>query len=240
MFGHDRGAFTGAVAQKDGLFKTAANGTVFLDEIAELPQQLQVKLLRFLQEGEIKRVGSTETIKIDVRVLAATNKKLSEMVESGQFRSDLFYRLNVIQLTMPPLRERRKDIPLLIKHFIKKYAAKLQKEISDVSPETLSALENHSWPGNIRELENTIERSVALAFGKVISLYDLPPNLQQAAPNGADSLKTGQRLTLKELEKKYILESLEAFDWDYDQVCKELAIGRTTLGRKLKEYNLEN
>ena len=243
LFGHERGAFTGAVAQKKGLFETADNGTIFLDEIGELPQQLQVKLLRFLQEGEIKRVGSNETIRLNVRVLAASNRDLAKMVEEDTFRSDLFYRLNVIQLTIPPLRERTADIALLSRFFIKRYSQKLNKEINDIAPEALQALTEYAWPGNIRELENTMERCVALAFGKTISFHDLPPNLQRESAPAAKSMSPREnegRMTLKELEKNYILETLEACDWNYEQVCKELAIGRTTLWRKLKEYDLEN
>ena len=240
LFGHVRGAFTGAVAQKAGLFESADSGTIFLDEIGELPQHLQVKLLRVLQEGEFKRVGSTETTRVDVRVLAATNKNLEDMVPEGTFRSDLYYRLNVIQLTVPPLRERQEDIPLLVKHFIRKYAQKLKKDVIGIAADAQEAILAYAWPGNIRELENAIERSVALAFGNMISCYDLPPaiyNSGQKAVSGNGAVPEAP-LTLKELEKKHILETLEACDWNYELASKQLAIGRTTLWRKLKEYQV--
>ncbi len=240
LFGHVRGAFTGAVAHKQGLFEAANTGTLFLDEIGELPQHLQVKLLRALQEGEIKRVGSNETIKIDVRVLAATNKNLAEMVEAQEFRSDLYYRLKVIQLTIPPLRERVSDIPLLAKYFVRKFGEKLRKDVASIVPEALELLTAYPWPGNVRELENAIEHSVALAFGSNISVQDLPHNLQATPPpTVANGQFLGKRLTLKALEKQYILETLNACEWNYEQVCKFLAIGRTTLWRKIREYDLE-
>ena len=240
LFGYVRGAFTGAVSTKQGLFEAADAGTIFLDEIGELPPHLQVKLLRVLQDGEIKRVGSNETIRVDVRVLAATNKDLEEMVSKGDFRSDLFYRLNVIRLTIPPLRERKKDIPLLAEHFVRHFSRKLQKEVIFISPEALQALERYHWPGNVRELENVIERAVALAIGKTITMYELPPNVQHYSPEVSHSQLSEpvEQMTLKELEKKFILQTLEACDWNYEQACRQLAIGRTTLWRKLREYNI--
>ncbi len=240
LFGHVRGAFTGAIAQKQGLFEAANTGTLFLDEIGELPQHLQVKLLRALQEGEIKRVGSNETIQIDVRVLAATNKNLAEMVGAQTFRSDLYYRLKVIQLTTPPLRERVPDIPLLAKHFVKKFSKKLRKDVTGITPEALEILKAYHWPGNVRELENAIEHAIALAIGSNISGQDLPKNLQNPPTTTVENGKfSGQRLTLKALEKRYILETLNACEWNYEKVCNILAIGRTTLWRKIREYALD-
>ncbi|RMI17487.1 MAG: sigma-54-dependent Fis family transcriptional regulator, partial [Calditrichaeota bacterium] len=242
LFGHVRGAFTGAVTPKQGLFEVANQGTVFLDEIGELPVHLQVKLLRVLQDGEIKRVGSNETIRVDVRVLAATNRDLQEMVQQGAFRSDLYYRLNVIQLTLPPLRERVADIPLLAHHFLKKFAARFHKDVVEISPEALEALQRYPWPGNVRELENALERATALAVGKAVTLYDLPPALQKPAsapPPVALPPDGHPPLTLKELEKQYILEILKACNWNYEKACKQLDIGRTTLWRKLKEYRID-
>ncbi len=236
LFGHVRGAFTGAVSPKTGLFEAANSGTVFLDEIGELPPHLQVKLLRVLQDGEIKRVGGNETIRVDVRLVAATNRDLAAMVENGDFRSDLFYRLNVIQLTVPPLRERLDDVPLLVGHFIRKYAKKLKKNVSGISPEALQIIEGYHWPGNIRELENAIERSVALSFGDKIQNYDLPPVIRQLPSTTVSSPEGG--LTLREMEKQYILQTLEACEWNYELASKQLAIGRTTLWRKMREYKM--
>ncbi|RMH68650.1 MAG: AAA family ATPase [Gemmatimonadetes bacterium] len=240
LFGHMKGAFTGATASKQGLFESADQGTIFLDEIGELPASLQVKLLRFLQEGELKRVGSNATLQLDVRVLAATNKHLEKLVENGEFRSDLYYRLNVIQLTLPPLRERQEDIPLLAQHFLRKYARKLNKDVAELSPEAMEALLHYRWQGNVRELENVMERAVALTVGKSISVYDLPPALQNVNHQTSSPMETDAkaRLTLKEVEKKYILETLDLFDWNYDEVCRQLGIGRTTLWRKLREYGV--
>ncbi|MCA9741930.1 MAG: sigma 54-interacting transcriptional regulator [Deferribacteres bacterium] len=237
LFGHVRGAFTGAVAEKPGLFEQAQHGTIFLDEIAELAPHLQVKLLRFLQEGEIRRVGSNHTIRLDVRMLAATNKNLADLVAQNTFRSDLYYRLNVMQLTLPALRERRQDIPLLANQFLKRFAQKFQKNVHEISEEAMTALLAYHWPGNIRELENAIEHATALAIGKNISPFDLPANITRKEKTNGRMPSFG-RVSLRELEKQYIIETLEEFDWDYEFVCKQLGIGRTTLWRKLKEYKI--
>ncbi|NDD91250.1 sigma-54-dependent Fis family transcriptional regulator [bacterium] len=173
LFGHKRGSFTGAVADKPGLFEAASGGTLFLDEIGEIPLSMQVKLLRALQERIIRRVGSNEDIKIDVRIVAATNRNLETAVKQGTFREDLYYRLNVILLETPPLRERKGDVSLLAEFFLKKFCKKFSKDIQSFDPEALAALEKHSWPGNVRELENVIERAVALEGGKTISLESL-------------------------------------------------------------------
>ena len=237
FFGHTRGAFTGAVSAKKGLFEVANGGTILLDEIAELPIQLQVKLLRALQDGEIKPIGSNNTFKVNIRILTATNKDLSSMVEKGQFRSDLFYRINVIRLTIPPLRERSDDIPHLAHHFLKKFSHKQKKEVKYISDQTMDILMKHQWPGNVRELENVIEHSVALAISKSISLYNLPQDLQNL--NGKLQLSDSKHpTTLKEIEKNYIQEILRANSWNYDIACKQLGIGRTTLWRKLREYKI--
>lgn len=237
LFGHVRGAFTGAVSDKQGLFEAANGSTVFLDEIGELPLHLQVKLLRFLQEGEIRKVGSNDVIRLDVRVIAATNKHLAGMVEAGTFRSDLYYRLNVIQITLPPVRERKRDIPLLANHFLSRFAQKMQKNMMSFSPEAMRAITSYHWPGNIRELENAVERAVALTIGRSIALYNLPEQLRTTTREpAASSPPAGEQMTLKDLEKKYILETLEACNWNYEAASRQLGIGRTTLWRKLREY----
>jgi len=234
LFGHVRGAFTGAMNNKRGLFEEANNGTIFLDEVGETSPALQVKLLRFLQHGEVKRVGSNEVQYLNARVIAATNRSLEKMVGEGSFRSDLFYRLNVIQILMPPLRERVDDIPLLAGHFLKKAAEKMKKPARDISPEAMSLLKNYPWPGNVRELENVMERAAALTVGTMITPTDLPSQVQDSeivtSCNG--------QMTLKEVERRHILDTLKSLDWNYDQACRALGIGRTTLWRKLKEYQV--
>ena len=177
LFGYQKGSFTGAFADKKGLFEEAHGGTIFLDEIGEVPLSVQVKLLRVLQNGEIRRVGGSETIKIDVRLLAATNKDLQHLVKTKAFREDLFYRLNVISLMSPPLKERLEDIPLLAAHFLKKYADRGRKNVQKISDDTLQALQEYQWPGNVRELENVIERAVVLVDGPTITSRELPPKL---------------------------------------------------------------
>ncbi|HHL72646.1 MAG TPA: AAA family ATPase [Bacteroidetes bacterium] len=240
LFGHARGAFTGAVKEKKGLFEIANHGTLLLDEVAELPLSLQVKLLRFLQGNEIKPVGSNQTLKLDVRVIAATNKDLAQMVEKGCFRSDLYYRLNVLQLTLPALRDRKEDIIPLTVHFLRRFSRQVCKDIEEISEEARRALISYPWPGNIRELENVIERAVALSTGNMLSIYDLPEHVQNSLHNYLPAQHTrNSRLTLKEMERDYILETLNLCDWDYELACKQLGIGRTTLWRKLKEYGVE-
>ncbi len=233
LFGHVRGAFTGAISNKKGLFEEAHMGTIFLDEIGELPQQLQVKLLRFLQDNVIRKVGGTANLQLDVRVLAATNRDLEEMVAQGKFRSDLFYRLNVIRLDLPPLRERRDDIPVLAQHFLRKFAARMRKPVAELSREAMQKLCNYPWPGNVRELENALERAVALSLDHEIAAAELPDHLRQ---HRAPALSGNARPSLKEMEQRYILETVEHCGNNYDEAARVLGIGRTTLWRKLKEY----
>jgi DNA-binding NtrC family response regulator len=235
LFGHVRGAFTGAMNSKRGLFEEANNGTIFLDEVGETSPALQVKLLRFLQHGEVKHVGSNDVLYLNVRVIAATNRSLEKMVAEGLFRSDLYYRLNVIQILMPPLRERVDDIPLLAGHFLKKAAEKMKKPAREISFEAMSLLKNYAWPGNVRELENVMERAAALTVGTMITPADFPPQVQDAE---IVSQSSNGQLTLKEVERRHILDTLKSLDWNYDQVCRALGIGRTTLWRKLKEYQV--
>lgn len=237
LFGYVRGAFTGAVHNKKGLFEEANHGTVFLDEIGETSLATQVKLLRFLQEGEIKPVGSNRTLSLDVRLIAATNKNLEQLVKEGTFRRDLYYRLNVIQITIPPLRERKEDIVPLIEYFIKKYAAKMHKTVLGVTEEAGHLFCQYSWPGNVRELENAIERAIALCSTTLLTRHDLPPEVVQNRATKIN-LVPAHDMTLKDLEKTHIANTLRKHNWNYELVTRILGIGRTTLWRKMKEYNL--
>jgi DNA-binding NtrC family response regulator len=237
LFGFTRGAFTGAVASKLGLFEEAHGGTLFLDEIAEMPAALQVKLLRTLQSGEIRRLGATQATTIDVRVIAATNRDLAAMIADGSFREDLFYRLNVIQVVLPPLRERREDIPALAEHFLARSAARLEREVR-LSPEGLERLLRYPWPGNVRELENAIERAVILARGDAVGVEDLPPHVA-AGLNLGPSPALPKPITLADAERDHILAALERFGRNHSAAAEALGIGRTTLWRKLKEYGID-
>ena len=237
LFGFTRGAFTGAVASKLGLFEEADGGTLFLDEIAEMPAALQVKLLRTLQSGEIRRLGATQATTIDVRVIAATNRDLAPMIAEGSFREDLFYRLNVIQIVLPPLRERREDIPALAEHFMARSAAKLDRDVR-LSPEALERLLRYPWPGNVRELENAIERAVILARGESVAPEDLPPHVAAALHLGP-SPTLPKQTTLADAERDHILQTLERFGRNHSAAAEALGIGRTTLWRKLKEYGID-
>lgn len=239
LFGHVKGSFTGATSDKKGLLAEAEKGTIFLDEIGETTQTTQVKLLRFLQEGEIKPVGSNETLKLDVRVIAATNRDLARMVDEGHFRQDLYYRLNVIQVTIPPLRDRKDDVLPLAQYFVKKYAEQLHRSVYGVQSEAQELLRRYDWPGNVRELENAIERAVALSADDMILKSDLPPNVDSRNRQSGKHYFAGN-LTLKELEKRHISAMLKAHDWNYDLVTEILGIGRTTLWRKMKEYGISN
>lgn len=233
LFGHERGAFTGAYTSKKGLFRVAHGGTVFLDEIGDIPKDVQAKLLRALQERKIKPVGGTKFIDIDVRVIAATNRNLDEAITDGQFRKDLFYRLNVVQINVPPLRERKDDIPLLVNHFIKNFN-KPGRAIKGISKEALEVLMNYDWPGNVRELENVIERAFALGTSDLITIDDLPSALvmkSRKTPLWEDELKP-----LAEIEKEAILKTLEKTGGDKQAAARILKIDRSTLYRKLHRY----
>ena len=233
LFGYVKGAFTGATQNRHGLLEAAAGGTLFLDEIGDLPVDLQAKLLRALQEREIKPVGSNERVTIDVRVIAATNRDLEEAIRKNQFRQDLFFRLNVVQIKLPPLRERKNDIPMLVNSFLDKFSTP-QRPVRSVSEEAMSRLMAYDWPGNVRELENAVERAVALGSGPVLSLTDLPTNLQQGIFErrmGMDEL-----VPLEELERRAIFRALRETGGDKLAAARLLGIGKTTLYRKLKEY----
>jgi transcriptional regulator with PAS, ATPase and Fis domain len=213
LFGHVKGAFTGAVANTVGLFSAANGGSLFLDEVTEVPQSVQVKLLRAIQEREIRRVGDTRDVKVDVRLIAASNRDVAKAVADGILREDLFYRLNVIPIHLPPLRERRDDIPLLAEHFVRKISAELGKSVKGVSPEALAILESYRWPGNIRELENVIERALVLGSGDVLEADALPPDLQQSRVSPdvpveipADGLDL--EATLDQIENRYLQMAL--------------------------------
>ena len=234
IFGHVRGAFTGALATKRGLFEEADGGTLFLDEVSNLSLSMQTKLLRFLQEHEIKRVGGMESIKVDVRVITATNQLLEPLVKNGKFREDLYDRLNVVSITLPPLRERKEDIPLLAAYFLQKFAGENHKNISHISPEALVGLMQYSWPGNVRELEHTIERAVILSIHPIILPEDIPSKMFEEI-KGTEFLLPGEPLSLKELEKKYVLKVLEDTKGNKKKASEILGIDRTTLYRILEK-----
>jgi DNA-binding NtrC family response regulator len=239
LFGHVKGAFTGAIKDKIGRFELADNGTIFLDEIDAFSPALQVKLLRILQEGEFEKVGDTQTIKIDVRIVAASNQNLEDLIAQGKFRKDLYYRLNIINIEIPPLRERKSDIPILAKDLIEKHARHLSKKVDGLSEEALSRLMNYHWPGNVRELENVMERAVILCKDILIYPDDLPDFLnsrkEPVAHNG-----NGAKLkdALKSPEKDLILKALESTGWNRNEAAKALGINRTTLYKKMVRFEL--
>jgi DNA-binding NtrC family response regulator len=236
LFGHTKGSFTGATSDKKGLFRASDGGTLFLDEIGEMPLPLQVKLLRALQEHEVTPVGSASAIKFDARIIAATNKNLEKEVEENRFREDLFYRLNVIEISLPPLRERREDIPLLVKHFIARTAKEQNSVEKLISAEAMSALVNFAWQGNVRELQNAIERSFLLS-GEEIDADSLPPKIRNNSQNIFEMRDPeGVRPTLEEMERRYILEILTSVGEDKTQAANILGIDLSTLYRKLKRY----
>ena len=234
FFGYIKGAFTGAVENKIGLVRAAEGGTLFLDEIGELTTEVQAKLLRLLQENEIRPIGATQPIKVNVRILAATNRDLPAAVAEGTFRQDLYYRLNVIPIRIPPLRERKSDVPLLVEHFLKKHAVH-QVSLSD---DVLGRLMKHPWPGNVRELENVIRSLVALKSNPVIELNDLPTNLRRSIDpyQEVDLGLASEIIPLAEVERRHILRAIEHTRGDVQTAALLLGIGRTTLYRKLKAY----
>jgi two-component system, NtrC family, response regulator PilR len=246
LFGHEKGAFTGASARHRGLFRDADGGTLLLDEVGELPFSLQVKLLRVLQERSVRAVGSTHEVPVDVRLLAATNRDIEAAVQSGSFRQDLYYRLNVIRLVLPPLRERREDIPLLVERFVRRFAAEMGKDVLGLTADALRALERHAFPGNVRELENVIERAVALAGARSIGLGDLPPEISGLAGEAAPSLLSlppdGCQLddVMNEIERRMLLDALERTNGVRTSAAKLLGISFRSLRYRLQKHALDD
>jgi DNA-binding NtrC family response regulator len=234
LFGHVKGSFTGADANKIGKFELSQNGTLFFDEISNIGLEVQAKLLRAVEERKISKVGSHRVITVDVRIIAATNKDLTRAIKDGSFREDLFYRLNVVLIQMPPLRERKNDIPLLTQHFLDKYNARLRKNLKGIAPEAMELLLRHDWPGNVRELENTVERLVVLSSGPFLELGDLAFAGTILSPAGESS-----SLSLKDLERDHIIQTLQRFDGHKSETARALGIDRKTLREKLRRYNIE-
>jgi DNA-binding NtrC family response regulator len=233
LFGHEKGAFTGAVARRKGKFEAADGGTLLLDEVGDVSPKLQLELLRVLEERKFNRVGGNEPVQVDVRIVAATNRDLKKLVAENRFREDLYYRLNVIPITLPPLRERREDIPLLVEHFVETLAVELQKPLDGVSSEAMTALMAHPWPGNVRELRNVLERGAVVAKGRFIEAADL--GLPHAAEAGAPAVQPG---TLEDVERQYIEDVLAQTAGNVTQAARILAIDRVTLYKKIRKYGL--
>lgn len=242
LFGHEKGAFTGAVGRRPGRFELADGGSIFLDEIAEMTPATQSKLLRVLQEREFEPLGSTKTVKVDIRIITATNRVLHEEVKKGRFREDLFYRLNVVPVELPPLRERREDVPLLIDHFLKMYNERNNRNLQGFHPRALDAIMRYNWPGNIRELENLVERGVILTRDDYVPFSELPEAIRMAS--GVDVTKEVRSgflpgMTIKEMERELILKTLEDNDGNRTRSARVLGITRRTLQHKLKEYDID-
>lgn len=240
LFGHEKGAFTGAITMRRGRFELADKGTIFLDEIGDLPIQTQVKLLRVLQEREFERLGSEKSIKVNVRIIAATSRNLEELVNLGKFREDLYYRLNVVPIFIPPLRERREDIPLLIEHFLNKFNKKYRKRVS-LPKDVLKTLINYDWPGNVRELENTMERLVVMSTGGNITASDLPLNIREQSIKRRYTVqvKTALPSTIEEIEKTKIIDAMQKTGWIQAKAARLLGITPRQIGYKIKKYNIQ-
>ncbi|MDX2438714.1 MAG: sigma-54 dependent transcriptional regulator [Acidobacteriota bacterium] len=244
LFGHEKGAFTGALATHPGKFEQAAAGTIFLDEIGEMSQSAQARLLRVLQERVLQRVGGTESIALDVRVISASNRDLAQMVEEGSFRQDLFYRLVVFPITLPPLRDRRDDIPLLVEQVLEKHARDAGKKVTRVEPKAMEALASHGWPGNVRELENVVHRTLLVVAGLELKLDDLPPNIiasesgVSSPVNAVEARSSSGPKSLEDLEREAIVAAMESNRGNLSDVARQLGIGRSTLYRKLEQYGL--
>jgi transcriptional regulator with GAF, ATPase, and Fis domain len=241
LFGHEKGAFTGADSRRKGIFETADGGTLFLDEIGEISPSTQVKLLRVLQDGEFQRVGGTDTIRVNVRILSATNQNLEALVKAGRFRQDLYYRLNVFPIFVPPLRDRADDIPLLVDHFIQIANPKLHKAIRGVSPEAMSVLIAHQWPGNVRELENVVQRTMVVAKSDLVELTNVPRELRgedDVPSRTAQDLRGLARASTELVEKQTILDALAKTGGNVTHAAKTLGVSRATLQNKMKAYGL--
>ena len=236
LFGHEKGAFTGAIARKRGRFELAHMGTLFLDEIGEINQTVQIKLLRVLEEKRFERVGGEETVEVDARLIAATNRDLKEAIAKGSFREDLYYRLNVVNLHIPPLRERKEDIPLLVAAFLREFSQENGRTIEGIDAKGRSALSNYSWPGNVRQLRNSIESAVVLCKGSVITIEDLPPGIR--GEQGGDQVRLPVGTSLAEAEKELIRYTLAREGGNKSRTAEVLGIGRKTLHRKLQEYGI--
>jgi two-component system response regulator AtoC len=243
FFGHEKGAFTGAIAKRIGKFELASGGTLFLDEIGNLNLTIQAKILRALQEKKIERVGGTQPIKIEVRIIAATHRDLEKGVREGSFREDLYYRLNVVLINLPPLRERKDDIPLLVEHFLRRYRSESEGKLKHVPLKTLDLLMKYNWPGNVRELENVIERAVIMGKGDTILTQDLPLEMQKISDQSYLTLSSGGRLSLKErvgeLEKELITDALKETDWVQTKAAKLLGISRRIIRYKMEKYGIQ-
>jgi len=239
LFGHEKGAFTGAHEKRIGRFEQAQGGTLFLDEIGEIDASVQVKLLRFLGERTFERVGSNKTLTADVRLIAATNKNLQEEVKAGRFRDDLFFRLRVVEITLPPLRQRTEDIPLLASTFLREFASENDKKVNEFTPDALEALMSYAWPGNVRELRTAVEHAVVLSRGERISLRDLPPALRAGGAGAGPARWTSQPVTVAEAEKQMIVRALKEGGGSRTVAARKLGMSRRTLHRKLHFYQLE-
>ena len=247
LFGHVKGSFTGAMGNKKGLFEAAEGGTIFLDEIGDIPAATQVRLLRVLQEGEVKRVGANDTLKVDVRVIAASNVDLAKAKDEGKFREDLFYRLNVITVRLPPLRDRPEDIPLLAHHFLKLYASKAARKVTSIAPDAMEALTTARWDGNVRELENCLERAVVLCAGTQVELEDLPPEIRSKQRGGGDvevfslahlPYAQAKKLAMRAFERRYLSALLDRSSNNVSMAARAAGVDRSNFRRLLKQYEV--